>query len=156
METVLHSFPSQSGDGSLPLGGLVLDKQGNLYGTTASGGANNAGTVFELTPDGVERVLFSFGRQSGECFPYAGLALDKRGNLYGTTYEGGTHNGGTVFKPTPTSTETVLEVDSAARTRPANYAARGTRTYRPAAPESAWRYLLRLAPQSRALNQVFL
>ena len=102
-ETVLYSFGSQSGDGSNPFGGfLVFDKKGNLYGTTFSGGANNGGTVFKLTPTGAETVLYSFGSQSGDgSQPWAGLVFDKKGNLYGTTHGGGAYGGGTVFKLTP-------------------------------------------------------
>jgi uncharacterized repeat protein (TIGR03803 family) len=112
-ETVLHSF-TESPDGSHPFGSLVLDAQGNLYGTTQSGGAYNGdfgfggGTVFELSSSGVESVLYSFCRlancKDGEL-PEAGLVLDARGNLYGTTAFGGGHSRacgnlscGTVFK----------------------------------------------------------
>jgi uncharacterized repeat protein (TIGR03803 family) len=49
-ETVLHSFGSQAGDGEFPVAGLILDKKGNLYGTTSGGGAYDEGTVFKLTP----------------------------------------------------------------------------------------------------------
>ena len=102
-ETVLYSFGNQPGDGAFPLAGLVLDKQGNLYGTTVYGGAHGGGTVFQLTPDGAETVLYSFGSQPGDgTNPYAGLVLDKKGNLYGTTGAGGQYGfGGTVFKVTP-------------------------------------------------------
>jgi uncharacterized repeat protein (TIGR03803 family) len=108
-ETLLYTFGSQSGDGSYPFAGLVLDQTGNLYGTTLSGGAHDGGTVFKLTPTGTETVLYSFGSQSGDgSNPYAGLVFDKTGNLYGATYSGGTNGGGTVFKLSPTGTETVL------------------------------------------------
>jgi uncharacterized repeat protein (TIGR03803 family) len=103
-ETVLYSFCSQDNctDGSRPYAGLVFDKKGNLYGTTIAGGANSLdGTVFEVTPSGEETVLHSFTGAPDGAYPRAGLVFDGRGNLYGTTYEGGAYNGGTVFKLVP-------------------------------------------------------
>ena len=116
-ETVLYSFGSQSGDGVNPYDSLIVDKEGNLYGTTYSGGANNVGTVFELSPEkgGVwtETVLYRFGGTPNDgSLPYAGLIMDKKGNLYGTTTGGGAYSFGTVFKLSPKKggvwTETVL------------------------------------------------
>jgi len=107
-ETVVYSFCSQSGctDGEYPAAGLVFDLKGNLYGTTASGGERYAGVVFKLTPKGKETVLYSFCAQGGNnCTdgdaPYAGVAFDQKGNLYGTTYWGGGGGVGVVFKLTP-------------------------------------------------------
>jgi uncharacterized repeat protein (TIGR03803 family) len=82
--------------------GLVIDAQGNLYGTTFGGGTLSKGTVFKLTPAGTETVLHSFtaGTTDGTQ-PYAGLVRDGQGNLYGTTHAGGAHGKGTVFKITP-------------------------------------------------------
>jgi uncharacterized repeat protein (TIGR03803 family) len=110
-ETVLYSFCAKSGctDGEGPYAGLVMDAAGNLYGTTASGGAQGDGTAFELTPNTArtkwrETVLYSFCAQS-DCTdgsdPYAGLIMDAAGNLYGTTYGGGLYGYGTVFALTP-------------------------------------------------------
>ena len=100
-ETVLYSFTGDS-DGAYPYAGLVFDKKGNLYGTTIAGGANSLdGTVFEVTPSGEETVLHSFTGAPDGAYPRAGLVFDGRGNLYGTTYEGGAYNGGTVFKLVP-------------------------------------------------------
>jgi uncharacterized repeat protein (TIGR03803 family) len=97
-EKVLYSFGSQSGDGMGPVAGLVLDKEGNLYGTTTEGGAYGAGTVFEITSAGTEKVLYSFGSQPGDGY-YADSGLIFRGgNLYGTTFEGGVYGDGTVFE----------------------------------------------------------
>lgn len=98
-ETVLYSFTGLA-DGSNPVGGLVLDAQGNLYGTTYGGGAYRYGTVFELSATGNETVLHSFGSEKDGRYPYAGLTLDTQGNLYGTTTHGGAHAKGTVFKLT--------------------------------------------------------
>jgi uncharacterized repeat protein (TIGR03803 family) len=93
-ETVLHSFIGPDGRG--PAAGLVLDKEGNLYGTTFAGGTSNQGTVFKLDTKGTETVLHSFtGTDGGD--PEATLVLDKAGNLYGTT-DSGTSGDGTVFK----------------------------------------------------------
>ncbi len=108
-ETVLYSFRGEP-DGWAPYyAGVVFDKAGNLYGTTETGGANRAGTVFKLTPTGIETVLHSFAEDGTDGFyPLAGVVLDKTGNLYGTTSAGGASKYGTVFKVTPTGTETVL------------------------------------------------
>jgi uncharacterized repeat protein (TIGR03803 family) len=108
-ETVLYSFTGGS-DGSNPyFAGVVLDKAGNMYGTTYYGGANGVGTVFELTPSGTETVLHSFAADGTDGYnPAAGVVLDKLGNVYGTTYLGGAYGYGTVFKVTPSGTETVL------------------------------------------------
>jgi uncharacterized repeat protein (TIGR03803 family) len=108
-EKVLYSFCSASNcnDGDGPIGGLIFDKAGNLYGTTESGGTcYSAGTVFELTRHNgkwTEKVLHSFCPDSSDgSTPYTGLVLDGKGNLYGTTFYGGTGTGcsigcGTVF-----------------------------------------------------------
>ena len=110
-ETILHSFAGPTGDGAYPYGGLIIDGQGNLYGTTSAGGTQNHGTVFKLTPAGAETVLYSFaGLTTGDGVnPHGGLIIDGQGNLYGTTEAGGSLGGhGTVFKLTPAGTETVL------------------------------------------------
>jgi uncharacterized repeat protein (TIGR03803 family) len=109
-ETVLYSFTGANGDGAYPEAGLVMGANGILYGTTAAGGTNNDGTVFEINPStGVETVLHSFTDANGDgAYPYAGL-VDVGGNLYGTTEDGGTNNDGTVFEINPsTGQETVL------------------------------------------------
>jgi uncharacterized repeat protein (TIGR03803 family) len=106
--TTLHSFGSSSTDGIYPYAGLI-DESGNLYGTTVYGGAYGYGTVFKLTPKGIETVLHSFGSSATDGQePFAGLIADAYGNLYGTTEEGGANGYGTVFKVTPSGTETVL------------------------------------------------
>jgi uncharacterized repeat protein (TIGR03803 family) len=103
---VLYSFTDGS-DGGYSQAGLIQDKSGNLYGTTHLGGANNAGTVFEVTPGGTETVLYAFGNGSDGGYPTAALVRDKDGNLYGTTYGGGSGYG-VVFRLTPGGAETVL------------------------------------------------
>jgi len=94
-ETLLHSFCSDSTDGSGPYGSLVFDNAGNLYGTTTEGGSGarcSCGIAFELSPgtDGswTETVLHNFGGAGGSN-PFAALIFDSAGNLYGTTASGG-------------------------------------------------------------------
>jgi len=104
-ETVLYSFGHGGAD---PAGALVLDAQGNMYGTTLGGGTSGKGTVFKLAPSGKETVLHNFRGGTDGNTPYAGLVLDAKGNLYGTTGGGGTSSSGTVFKVTPSGAESVL------------------------------------------------
>jgi uncharacterized repeat protein (TIGR03803 family) len=109
-ETVLHTFCPSGGnctDGASP-NGLIHDGAGNLYGTTTSGGANGGGTVFKLSPTGVETVLHSFAGGADGATPLAGLIRDEAGNLYGTTELGGPSGSGTVFKVDAAGNETVL------------------------------------------------
>jgi uncharacterized repeat protein (TIGR03803 family) len=112
-ESTLYSF-SASGDGMSPLAGLTFDHRGNLYGTTSLGGANNAGTVFELKRGKrgwTEAVLHSFDSNSDGSMPYAGVTFDKAGNLYGATSTDGTQGAGAIFRLTRSGsgwTETVL------------------------------------------------
>jgi uncharacterized repeat protein (TIGR03803 family) len=102
-ETMIHSFGT-TGDGAQPEAGLVMDRAGNLYGTTVGGGGSNDGTVFELIPSSggwTEKIIYSFTGATDGIGPYLGhLTFDKTGNLYGTTKTGGQHNAGTVFKLT--------------------------------------------------------
>ncbi len=135
-EYVLHAFCSSSNneglclDGAYPETSLIIDSEGNLYGTTAGGGSNSCellagcGTVFELSPPTVsggawtETVLYNFCSvvSGGACIdgyqPISGLTFDSHGNLYGTTVSGGSgKNGGVVFELSPGSngwSETIL------------------------------------------------
>jgi uncharacterized repeat protein (TIGR03803 family) len=99
--TTLYNFCAKSGcaDGSAPYGGLILAKDGNLYGTTEAGGAHGYGTVFKITSQGKLATLHSFTLRDG-ANPYAGLLQAKDGKFYGTTQSGGAHLLGTVFKIT--------------------------------------------------------
>jgi len=103
-ESVLYSF-SGTPDGSWPFAGLVLDNKGNLFGTTFIGGPNDLGTIFELSyVPGVgwtEHVLYAFKGTDDGGKPAGGVIFDSAGNLYGTTYEGGSGGGGTVFELSP-------------------------------------------------------
>ena len=120
VESVLHIFGEQRGDGCEPGPydpGLIMDGQGNLFGTTWFGGNANNGVVFELTAGGVEKVLYKFkGAKKGDgAWPTAGLVLDAvTGNLYGTTEIGGTgpcsggraaKGCGTIFELSPPTTK---------------------------------------------------
>ena len=111
-ETVLYNFGNGTGDGQKPLGNLILDSAGNLYGTTSEGGAFGNGTVFQLSPNGTETVLYNFGNGGDGQNPDAGLIFDTSNNLYGTTAIGGAFGNGTVFELSPNGvggwTETVL------------------------------------------------
>jgi len=111
-ETILHTFQGTD-DGCTPRAGLIADSAGNLYGTTQGGpgcSTNDAGAgaVFKLAPNGAETILYAFqGGRDGES-PAAGLAMDAKGNLYGTTYGGGISNAGTVFELTAAGTKKTL------------------------------------------------
>jgi uncharacterized repeat protein (TIGR03803 family) len=118
-QNVLYNFTGGS-DGGSPSGGLVFDANGNLYGTTESGGPQTAGLVFELTPSGdgwAESVLYSFQCCNGDGEVPSGLTMDRAGNLFGTTSQGGTgtcsgfSGCGTVWELSPSIsgwTETIL------------------------------------------------
>ncbi len=119
--TNLYTFCSKSdcADGVLPLAGLVLATDGNLYGTTFNGGASGSscpyydgcGTVFKITETGTLTTLYSFCSQSG-CAdgegPQGALTQATDGSFYGTTLSGGAYGSGTVFKITSTGTLTTL------------------------------------------------
>jgi uncharacterized repeat protein (TIGR03803 family) len=106
--TVLYSFTGGA-DGGTPFAGLVRDPAGNLYGAASDGGIAAAacvpyygpgcGVVFKLDPSGTETVLHEFTGADGGV-PYAGVTLDPAGNLFGTTYYGGSANAGAVYKLT--------------------------------------------------------
>jgi uncharacterized repeat protein (TIGR03803 family) len=99
-ETTLYSFAGYP-DGGESVAGLVLDQEGNLYGTTYYDGAYKWGSVFRVTPSGKETLSYSFHGYPDGLTPAAGLVFDKKGNLYGTTSAGGDHDYGTVFKLKP-------------------------------------------------------
>jgi uncharacterized repeat protein (TIGR03803 family) len=103
-EALLWTFDGT--DGSTPAyGALTFDASGNGYGTTQFGGTSNNGTVYEISKqDGqwTESVLYSFGTgQNDGTEPLHNVVFDRAGNLYGTTYTGGTNGGGTVFELSP-------------------------------------------------------
>ncbi len=94
-------------NGSAPAGALLQTSDGNFYGTTLGGGANNEGVVFKITPDGTLTVLYNFAGTDGEA-PIGGLTQGSDGNFYGTTLYGGANAEGTIFKITPGGTLTTL------------------------------------------------
>ena len=97
-ETVLYTFTGAN-DGDTPLGGVIFDSKGNLYGTTAFGGYYANGVVFQLTPNGGsfpwnQTVIYPFTGKGDGGFPYAGVTFDSMlTNLYGTTSIGGDISG---------------------------------------------------------------
>ena len=105
--TTLVNFASTNG--SSPHGGLTWGPDGNLYGTTATGGPNGLpyGTVFRVTTGGALTILTNFNNSNG-ANPYASLTLGPDGNFYGTTQSGGPSNAGTVFKVTTNAMLTTL------------------------------------------------
>ena len=106
-ETVLHSF-GNGNDGTGRISELVFDHQGNLYGTTSTGGSHRCGIVFELSPSSggwTETVLHEFIYPlSGPAaaVPVGGVVLDSNGNLYGNTGYGGVYGAGAVYELVPT------------------------------------------------------
>jgi uncharacterized repeat protein (TIGR03803 family) len=116
--TTIHNFCSETicADGEEPVVGLVQGTDGNLYGTTSVGGANDFGTIFKITPSGTLTAIYSFCSQTNcaDGFAASGLIQGTDGNFYGTTNEGGANEiecdrgCGTVFKITPGGTLTTL------------------------------------------------
>lgn len=120
-KTVLHIFTGTRGDGEHPWSGVAADNDGNLYGATVEGGTgpnctsaeNGCGTVYKIDKVGKERILHSF-TGTGADFPpvYAALTLDVRGNIYGTTPNGGNQNCGSgcgaIFMLDPTGKDTIV------------------------------------------------
>jgi uncharacterized repeat protein (TIGR03803 family) len=112
-ETVLHSFAGNP-DGLGPFGGLLTDPDGDFYGTTEEGGnaacnkVRTCGTVFKLDTSGKETVLWNFGTTDDGKWPLSTLALDTKGNLYGTTSSAGAYGRGTVFQFDTSGQEKVL------------------------------------------------
>jgi uncharacterized repeat protein (TIGR03803 family) len=99
-ETVLYSFKGGT-DGDGPDGVLLRDSKGNFYGTTGAGGAHAQGTIFELTPSGKEKVLYSFTGGDDGSVPEGGVVEDSQGNFYGLARDGGASLYGTIFEFTP-------------------------------------------------------
>jgi uncharacterized repeat protein (TIGR03803 family) len=101
-----HHRHQRCPDGNSP-SGLVQGSDGNFYGTTLNGGANNYGTVFRITPSGKLTTIYSFDVFGGNS-PIAGLFQAADGNFYGTTFSGGSEGDGTVFVITPGGALTTL------------------------------------------------
>jgi uncharacterized repeat protein (TIGR03803 family) len=106
-ETVLYSFSGPEGGG--PYGDLIRDANGHLYGTAAYGGSGDKGVVFKVPRANKEIVVHSFaGAPSDGSHPYAGLLPDGAGNMYGTSFDGGADDGGTVYKLDKTGQVTII------------------------------------------------
>lgn len=103
--TTLHAFAGAPGEGAFPIGNLIQGIDGNLYGTTFHGGANDQGTIFRISVTGTLNTLYSFNGSNG-LQPYAGLVQNMDGDFYGTTALGGAApdclvSCGTIFRITP-------------------------------------------------------
>jgi uncharacterized repeat protein (TIGR03803 family) len=102
--SVIHAFGGPK-DGASPEGSLIFDAAGNLYGTTASGGTHENGAAFELSPPTgkhwKETLLYNFTGGNDGGGPEGGVIFDNAGNLYGTTFRGGTDSSGVVFELSP-------------------------------------------------------
>ena len=121
--TTLHTFASAT-EGTAPAGGLVMDSSGNLYGTTSTGGANDAGTIFEITPAGALTVLYSFTALAASssstdgfantdgAYPNSPITIGTDGNFYGTTFRGGANDYGTVYKLSAGTLTTLYSFDA--------------------------------------------
>ena len=106
---VLYTFPGVSPGGYLSMSALVQGTDGNFYGTTATGGAADAGRIYRMTPGGIVAVLHEFAGGSADgANPQAALIQATDGNFYGTTLKGGAANFGTVFQMSPSGTVTIL------------------------------------------------
>jgi uncharacterized repeat protein (TIGR03803 family) len=114
-ETALYAFQGGA-DGYFPESNVVMDSNGNLFGSTGGGGIFNAncgdgcGTIFEVQANGTKTALYQFQGGSDGAGPFGPLIADSAGNLYGTTGGGGGCDCGTVFEITPSGHETILYV----------------------------------------------
>ncbi len=96
-ERMVHVFGNGQ-DGQQPLGGVVADAEGNLYGTTSQGGTYGGGIVYEISRTGVETILYNFTGGNDGFNPVAAPTIDAQGNLFGTTSLGGADGNGVVFE----------------------------------------------------------
>ena len=103
---ILYTFTGGA-DGGNPIGGLLREASGDLYGTTSNGGPSNYGTVFKVDASGTETVVYGWSNTLLGENPSATLTRDAKGNLYGTTLLGGEESCGfsggcgVVFELTP-------------------------------------------------------
>jgi uncharacterized repeat protein (TIGR03803 family) len=106
--TPLYSFGATTNDAAWPQAALVQGPNGNFYGTSAYGGSNSSGTVFEISTNGAETVFYTFSGGNDGGLPNTALVLGTDGNFYGTTSAEGVNNDGTLFKITPAGVFTSL------------------------------------------------
>jgi uncharacterized repeat protein (TIGR03803 family) len=106
--TPLYSFGATTNDAAWPQAALVQGPNGSFYGTSALGGSNYIGTIFEISTNGAETVLYTFSGGNDGSEPNTALALGTDGNFYGTTPAGGVNYNGTLFKITPAGVFTSL------------------------------------------------
>jgi uncharacterized repeat protein (TIGR03803 family) len=109
--TALHTFKGYPTDGTRPIGALVQGGDGDFWGTTYEGGANNEGTIFKISASGAYTLVYSFQYASPQLLgelPVAGLTLGSDGNLYGVTEYGGKNGYGTIFQVTTGGAVTFL------------------------------------------------
>jgi uncharacterized repeat protein (TIGR03803 family) len=104
--TVLHAF--NGADGEFPEHGVARDSAGDLYGVTAFGGTSDEGTVYKIAANGTFTTLYNFTGGTDGGFLYGTVDIDKDGNVYGSTVDGGANGFGTVFKLAPNGTLTTL------------------------------------------------
>jgi uncharacterized repeat protein (TIGR03803 family) len=107
--SILHKFGRVAGDGTYPLGPVTLDNAGNIYGSTPSGGNSgcNCGTIYKLTAQGAESILYKFLGGTDGSRPQANVLTDGKGNLYGTTSTSSTGNG-VMWKLNSKNVESIL------------------------------------------------
>lgn len=112
VETVLYSFGGGTGNGANPYASLIEGSDGNFYGTTEAGGSENCsggcGSVFKITPQGIETPVYLFALAIDGISPSSGLIQGSTGDYYGVTESGGTFDGGTIFDVSQAGMETVL------------------------------------------------
>lgn len=102
-ETILHNFQGDS-DGANPVGGVVIDNAGNIFGTTFDGGINGGGTIYELSPSSSGWTFTTiYSLVGGYSGPYNKLTLDGKGNIYGFTNSAGVNGLGSIFKLSPSA-----------------------------------------------------
>ena len=107
--TTLYTFNDVGREGTDVESALAVGLDGNLYGTTAQGGDNNNGTVFQVTPSGTLTTLYSFSGTSGDgATPHSALVQGSDQNFYGTTESGGTYNEGSAYVVTSSGALTTL------------------------------------------------
>jgi uncharacterized repeat protein (TIGR03803 family) len=104
--TVLHAFCDGNNDGCFPMGTPAVDKEGNIYGITSEGGDLDDGTLWRVSKQGVETILYNFGGDA--VYPEAGVVLDSSGNIYGNSTVGGAYYGGTLWEMSKDLTFSVL------------------------------------------------